>query len=147
VCEFFEAAATDAGIRLMVATEGTVQADLDRTLFQQALSNLVANALAHTPPGGSITLCARSEGSRVRVEVTDTGCGIPQAHLPHVFDRFYRVDPARSSRSGGVGLGLAIVHSIMALHHGSATLTSEPGQGTQVCLDFPAAHRPIRRPC
>ena len=82
-------------------------------------------------------MAATKDGSAVRVEVSDTGCGIPAAHLPHLFDRFYRVDRARSTASGGVGLGLAIVESIAALHGGSVEIASEVGCGTHVTLIFP----------
>jgi two-component system heavy metal sensor histidine kinase CusS len=137
VCEFYEAAATEAGVRLAVALQGQVPADLDRPLFQRAVGNLVANALAHTPPGGSVTLSATGDDTATRVEVADTGCGIPAAHLPHVFDRFYRADDARSSRNGNVGLGLAIVRTIVELHRGAVEVRSEVGRGTRVSMTFP----------
>jgi signal transduction histidine kinase len=69
--------------------------------------------------------------------VADTGCGIPPAHLPHVFDRFYRADQVRSSSAGNVGLGLAIVRSIVELHGGSVQIASEVGRGTRVTMSFP----------
>src|SRR5205823_14217267 len=137
VSEFYAAAASEAGIALCVTASNPVLADLDRTLFQQAVGNLVTNAIAHTPRGGTITLSVAEEGDQVYVEVSDTGRGIPEAHLLHLFDRFYRVDPPRSTQSGGVGLGLALVRSILALHGGSATITSEVGRGTCVRLAFP----------
>jgi two-component system heavy metal sensor histidine kinase CusS len=137
VRDFYEAAATDAGIVLHWSCSEGVFAHLDRTLFQRALGNVVANALAHTGAGGTITLAADRQGDFVRVEVTDTGCGIPKDHLPHVFDRFYRVDGAPSTTSGRVGLGLAIVQTIAKLHHGSAAIQSEVGKGTRVILTFP----------
>jgi two-component system heavy metal sensor histidine kinase CusS len=137
VREFFDAAAADAGVSLSAKTDTNIDADLDRTLFQRAVGNLVANAIAHTPAGGNIQLSARQEGHQLRVEVADSGTGIPLEHLPHVFDRFYRGDAARSTDSGRVGLGLAIVKSIAALHRGSAEITSEVGHGTRVTLIFP----------
>jgi signal transduction histidine kinase len=79
-------------------------------------------------------MAAVRDGSTVRVEVTDTGCGISPAHLPHVFDRLYRVDGARTATSGGVGLGLAIVKSIAELHGGNVEISSAEGQGTRVSL-------------
>jgi two-component system heavy metal sensor histidine kinase CusS len=112
-------------------------ADLNRPLFQRAVANLLANAIAHTPPGGSVTLSARDNGAATKVEVADTGCGIPAAHLSHVFDRFYRVDDARSSAEGGMGLGLAIVRSIAELHGGAVEIVSEVGQGTCAVMTFP----------
>lgn len=137
VQEFYEPAAAEAGVALTVAASDGVTADLDRTLFQRAIGNLVANALAHTPRGGAVTLSAATDDNAVRVEVSDNGCGIPRDHVPHVFDRFYRVDRARSTDSGGVGLGLAIVKSIATLHGGSAEILSVVGRGTRVTLTFP----------
>jgi two-component system heavy metal sensor histidine kinase CusS len=137
VCEFSEAAAQEAGVHLAVAVSGSLQLDANRALFQRALGNLVANAIAHTPPGGSITLAAEVDEVATRVTVADTGHGIPAEHLPHVFDRFYRVDQARSSASGNVGLGLAIVRSIVELHGGTVSLTSTVGKGTQIHMSFP----------
>jgi two-component system heavy metal sensor histidine kinase CusS len=137
VCEFYRLSAAEAGVRLAVAVDHAVEADLDRPLFQRAVGNLVANAVAHTPPGGSVTLTATGDDRSTRVEVVDSGCGIPAADLPHVFDRFYRGDPSRSSKHGSVGLGLAIVRSIMDLHGGTAEMASEVGRGTRVTLTFP----------
>jgi two-component system heavy metal sensor histidine kinase CusS len=139
VREFYEAAAAEAGVRLDVEAPSGLIADLDRTLFQRALGNLVANALAHTPRGGIITLAASQVKTEVRVEVADTGSGIAPEHLPYVFDRFYRADPARSTASGRVGLGLALVKSIAVLHGGSVAVTSEVGKGTRVCILFPCS--------
>jgi two-component system heavy metal sensor histidine kinase CusS len=138
VRDFYEAAATEAGLTLRLSCPEGVRANLDRTLFQRALGNVMANALAHTAAGGAVTLAANRQEDQVRVEVADTGCGIPKVHLPHVFDRFYRVDDARSTTSGRVGLGLAIVKTIANLHHGSATIQSEIGKGTRVTLTFPS---------
>jgi two-component system heavy metal sensor histidine kinase CusS len=126
------------GIALKVTAEGPVVANLDRILLQRAVGNLVANALAHTPAGGTVTLAARSQaGGAVVVEVADTGCGIAPEHLPHVFDRFFRADQARTGSDGRVGLGLAIVRGIALLHGGSASIDSTPGRGTRVTLVFP----------
>jgi two-component system, OmpR family, heavy metal sensor histidine kinase CusS len=132
--DFYEAAASEAGVAMACNSQAGIVAALDRALFQRAVGNLVANALAHTGPGGTITLSAAGEHDAVRVEVADTGCGIAPEHLPHVFDRFYRVDAARSSGSGRVGLGLAIAKSIATLHGGSAVIASEVGRGTRITL-------------
>jgi two-component system heavy metal sensor histidine kinase CusS len=139
VRDYYEASATDSGISLSVndATE-PLNAELDRSLILRAVSNLVSNAIAHTPPGGTVTLAARNEDAAIRIEVSDTGIGIPAEALPKVFDRFFRVDPSRSKTSGGTGLGLAIVQSILTLHGGSTEITSQPGAGTRVTLRMPA---------
>jgi two-component system, OmpR family, heavy metal sensor histidine kinase CusS len=138
VREYYEASAAEGGVSL-TTTVGPepIIAELDRTLIQRAVGNLVANAVAHTPPGGSVMLNASAEADAVRIAVADTGVGIPAEALPRVFDRFYRVDASRSHASGGTGLGLAIVHSIMVLHGGKADIASQLGQGTQVSLHLP----------
>jgi two-component system heavy metal sensor histidine kinase CusS len=134
VAEFYEAAASEAGVALTVEAPPTVVARLDRTLFQRAISNLVANAISYTPAAGRVTVSAVHDGDGLRVEVADTGCGIQAAHLPRVFDRLYRVDGARSATSGGVGLGLAIVKSVAHLHGGSVRIESEENRGTRVTM-------------
>jgi len=135
--DFYDPAASEAGVTLTGHVHEQLSARLDRTLFQRALSNLIANALAYTPPGGRIDLKAARANGVLRIEVADTGCGIPPEHLLHVCDRFYRVDPARSQASSGLGLGLAIVKSIAEFHGGSLAICSELGHGTTVTLSFP----------
>jgi two-component system heavy metal sensor histidine kinase CusS len=138
--EYYEASAAEAGVVLMTsANQAPVIAQLDRTLVQRAVSNLVSNAVAHTPPGGSVVLAATSEDWAVHIEVSDTGVGIPSEALPKVFDRFFRLDSSRSQASGGTGLGLAIVQSIMLLHGGQVEIASQLGQGTRVTLHMPIA--------
>jgi two-component system heavy metal sensor histidine kinase CusS len=137
--DYYEAPAAEAGVHLVAQTPREITAQLDRALFQRAVGNLVANALDHTPPGGSVILSAVADNGALRVTVGDTGPGIPPEHLPHVFDRFYRADPARSSASDRVGLGLAIVQTIAHLHGGSAEIDSQVGNGTRVTLVLPAS--------
>jgi two-component system heavy metal sensor histidine kinase CusS len=139
VREFFEAAAAEAGVRLEVRAATPVQARLDRALLQRAVGNLVANALDHTPAGGTVTLSAAARPGGVSVEVADTGRGVAAEHLPFLFDRFYRVDRARSSAAGHLGLGLAIVKGIAELHGGRAAVASDVGRGMRVTLTFPSA--------
>jgi two-component system heavy metal sensor histidine kinase CusS len=135
--EFFEAAAQDKRIELTVSAPQGLVVELDRTLFQRAVSNLVANALAYTDPGGIVSITAREDAGGVRVEVADTGIGIPPEKLPRIFDRFVRVDWSRSSASGGIGLGLSIVRSIALLHGGTVEIESSEGKGARVTLIFP----------
>ncbi len=136
--EYYEASAAEAGVSLTTRASRTpVIAELDRTLVQRAVSNLVSNAVAHTPPGGSVVLAANAEASAVRIAVSDTGVGIPEEALPKVFDRFFRLDSSRCRTSGGTGLGLAIVQSIMQLHAGKVEIASQLGQGTTVTLHMP----------
>src|SRR5271170_699581 len=138
VKEYYEASAADGEVSLTTAVAGEpVFAELDRTLLQRAVGNLVSNALAHTPPGGAVVLGTNADFSTIRIEVSDTGVGIPAEALPKVFDRFFRVDSSRSKGSGGTGLGLAIVKSIALLHGGNVEISSHPGQGTRVTLHMP----------
>lgn len=140
VREYYEATASDGGVTLVTASEaGPIKAHVDRALMLRAVSNLVSNAIAHTPGGGSVTLAATTTEAEMCIKVSDTGIGIPAEALPRVFDRFFRVDPSRSKTSGGTGLGLAIVQSIMTLHGGSAEISSQLGSGTCVTLRMPAA--------
>lgn len=140
VREYYEASAAEGGISLAtVPSLEKVTAELDRTLLQRAVGNLVANAVAHTSRGGSVVLTAGRDSARLRIEVSDTGAGIPPEALPRVFDRFFRVDTSRNQASGGTGLGLAIVKSIMQLHGGSVEIASQLGKGTRVMLRMPPA--------
>jgi two-component system heavy metal sensor histidine kinase CusS len=143
--EYYEASAADRGISLTTDVGAEpVMAELDRTLVQRAVGNLVSNAVAHTPPGGSVVLATNAEAATIRIEVSDTGAGIPPEALPRVFDRFFRVDESRSQASGGTGLGLAIVQSIMLLHSGKVEIASQLGQGTRVTLRMPVCDEKSR---
>ena len=102
----------------------------DAHKLDQLVGNLVGNAIKYTPEGGAITLSLFQDGEWARLDVADTGIGISPEHLPHIFDRFYRVDRARSRAGGGTGLGLAIVKGIAQQHGGKVTVTSEPGKGS-----------------
>lgn len=123
------------------AAEGTplVWGDADR--LEQALQNVAANAIRHTPDGGTVTLRAEPAGDRVRITVTDTGPGIPGEHLPHIFDRFYKADAARAGTSvaSGSGLGLSIVRAIVHRHGGEVLAANAPGGGAMFTMLLPAA--------
>ena len=121
--------------RLTIRCAGEAAFVADEMLFERAVNNLVENAVRHTAAGGSIEITVANRGANSEVSVKDNGSGIAAEHLSRVFDRFYRADPARSSE--GVGLGLALVKSIMDLHAGSPRIESEPGRGTTVTLSFP----------
>ena len=136
---FFEESAADGGIDLTVECDTQLSIVADATLFQRAISNVVANALSHTPQGGNICLRAWHESSGIVVEVADTGEGIAPEHQDRIFDRFYRGDQARVAASDRVGLGLAITKSIVELHQGRVTFQSSPGAGTRFFLHFPAS--------
>jgi signal transduction histidine kinase len=121
-----EAAARNIQLRAEVdPSVDQIEADPDR--IEQVIDNLVANALRHTPPNGSVEIGATRDGNSVRLTVTDSGSGIPPEHLPHVFERFYKVDESRSDGSGGSGLGLSIAKAIVKQHDGTITVNSGPG--------------------
>jgi two-component system, OmpR family, manganese sensing sensor histidine kinase len=109
----------------------------DRELLQQALKNLLNNAYKYTPSGGKVRLTLVTKSRRAIVGVEDNGIGIPAEDLPHIFDRFYRVDTARSRDTGGFGLGLAIAKQIIRAHNGNITLESTIGKGTKFQIALP----------
>jgi two-component system phosphate regulon sensor histidine kinase PhoR len=111
----------------------------DAGAVQQIVENLVSNAVRYGGKGGSVRTSAQSLGERVRIVVEDTGPGISPQHLPRIFERFYRVDPARSRAEGGTGLGLAIVKHLTESMDGSVSVESELGRGTRFVVDLPAA--------
>ncbi|GAB3200286.1 HAMP domain-containing sensor histidine kinase [Nocardioides hungaricus] len=135
VADSFRGAAGSAGVEVRVDAAPGAVLFADPVRVRQAVGNLVANALRHTPAGGTITL----RGRPGTVEVADTGAGIPAADLPHVFERFRRADGARSRATGGSGLGLAIVRQIAEAHGGTARIESTVGTGTTVRIDLPGS--------
>ncbi|SFU25824.1 heavy metal sensor histidine kinase [Paraburkholderia aspalathi] len=142
IAEYFEGIADDAHVRVQVTGAATLTADLE--LFRRAVSNLLANAIRYTPSGGEIGLDVRASADAVRVTVSNQGQPIAAEHLDRIFDRFYRVDPSRSSlpssgmsqgSTGSTGLGLAIVRTIMELHGGTVHAESD-AQSTRFVLTF-----------
>lgn len=114
----------------------------DRARLMQILQNLLANALRYTPAGGSVTVTAGRAGASVAIAVCDTGDGIDPAHLPFVFDRFYRADSARNRSEGGAGLGLAVVRALTEAHGGTVDVASAgSGKGSTFTVTIPAAPR------
>jgi two-component system phosphate regulon sensor histidine kinase PhoR len=111
---------------------------MNRPLVEQAISNLVTNAIKYSPNGTVVRLKARGAGEEVQIAVEDEGPGIEEHHLDRVFERFYRVDKARSRRAGGTGLGLAIVKHIAELHRGRVSLESVLGRGSIFTFHVPA---------
>lgn len=112
-----------------------VMMDVDR--MEQVILNILANAINYTPEKGKISVCAGKTFSQVYVKISDTGIGIPEEYVNRVFERFYRVDKARSRRQGGTGLGLAISKEIVEAHSGTITISSEFGKGTDVMIKLP----------
>jgi signal transduction histidine kinase len=121
---------------------GLVQADTER--LQQVLLIALDNALRYTPAGGRITLAATPMERTVQIRVADTGCGIAPEHLPHIFERFYRADPARGRENGNAGLGLSIAKGLVEAMRGRITVESTVGVGTTVVISLPRA--PDRKP-
>ena len=111
--------------------------ELDRDQIDQVLDNLVSNAIKYTGEKGTVSIVARLKQNTLFIEVTDTGVGIPKHHLTRLFDRFYRVDKARSRELGGTGLGLAIAKEIVKAHHGEIQVESEVNKGTKVSFYIP----------
>ena len=139
VTSSFQASAADAGIRLTIeASPSLSDVWVDSMRMAQALGNLVANALRHTPHGGTITLAARQTDESVTLDVQDTGVGIAPDELPNIFERFYRSDPSRQSDTGESGLGLAITRSIVEAHGGTISADSTLGVGTTITIRLPS---------
>jgi two-component system OmpR family sensor kinase len=109
----------------------------DEELLRRLVMNLLDNAIRYTPPGGSVEAALESEGGQVRIRVSDTGCGIPEEAAPHIFERFYRADKARTRQDGGFGLGLAIVKWIAESHSGTVELSSRNGAGSAFTVTLP----------
>ena len=141
VVESFQGRARAKGVMLSSSIQEEMPpVFVDPTSLRQILANLVENSLRHTA-SGEVVVSAEASPSGSVISVSDTGEGIPQEHLPRVFERFYRVDSGRSRDQGGTGLGLAIVKHMVEAHRGRVTIQSEPGKGTTISiwLPFPAA--------
>lgn len=117
-------------IQLAIEIPSGLKVNADSEVTHQVLANLIDNALKYTPQGGRVLVSAEEAGGHVAVRVSDTGMGIPSADLPRIFERFYRVDKARSRDSGGTGLGLSIVKHLVEAHGGRVSVESQPGVGT-----------------
>ena len=119
------------------AAEYTVYGD--ETQLTSMFTNLVDNAVKYTPPGGRVEVVGGSEGSEITICISDTGIGIPEGKIPRIFERFYRVDKARSKATGGTGLGLSIVRHVAENHGGRVTVRSTPGEGSTFTVYLPRA--------
>jgi two-component system, OmpR family, phosphate regulon sensor histidine kinase PhoR len=131
--------AGERGVRLINEVNGGVTVVADARRLEQMLTNLVDNAVKFTREGGRIVVSHGREGARDHIRVADTGEGIPEEHLPRIFERFYRVDRARSRELGGTGLGLAIVKHLARAHGGETNAQSEYGAGSTFTIELPAA--------
>lgn len=138
----FASSAEEKGVRLTVeAPEGTSETEVDPDRVSQVLGNLLENAIRHTPPGGEVAvrLEPSTHTDEVRVTVRDSGPGVPQEHLPNVFDRFYRADGARARTNGGSGIGLAVVKQLVEAHGGRVWAESPPNEGATFGFALPTA--------
>jgi signal transduction histidine kinase len=136
VVEQIEPVAQAQGLTLTteIASPATVEGDGE--WLQRLLLNLLDNAFKFTPRGGHVVVRLSDADGLARLEVRDTGVGMPPDVLRHIFERFYRADPARPSSASGVGLGLSLVKWIATQHHGTVAVTSEPGRGATFSLDL-----------
>lgn len=129
--------ADEKGVALRSESDGEATMRGDEGLLLQLLLNLLDNAIKYTPEGGQVTAGWSVSGNRLELWVRDTGIGITEEHIPHIFERFYRVDKARGRSEGGVGLGLAIGTWIAEAHGGSIGVANIPGEGTTFTVDLP----------
>ena len=132
--------APDHPIELTGVSDAIVIGDADR--LYQAVANLLANTRQHTPAGTRVHVSVERDGGNVLVRVADDGPGLDPTTAEHVFERFYRADPARARATGGTGLGLAIVAAIMQAHDGTVAVSSNPGEGATFTITMPAAPLP-----
>lgn len=133
--DYFQALTDEKHIAMFC--DGAAILNANSIMFRRVINNVLSNAIKYTPNGGSISISIQEYNQKVGITITDTGIGIASEHLPRLFDRFYRVQPARDKQTGGHGLGLAIVKSIVNLHKGSIDIASEVNKGTCVTLIFP----------
>jgi DNA-binding response OmpR family regulator/nitrogen-specific signal transduction histidine kinase len=137
----FESSAGIRGITLKTSVEREeIQVYCDEDVIEKVLTNLLSNAMKFTPKGGSVEVTVKrvtGRGEFVEIGVSDTGIGIPETHLAHIFDRFYQVDDSATREQGGTGIGLALVKELVELHHGTTSATSRPGLGTSFTIALP----------
>ncbi|HKN96635.1 MAG TPA: ATP-binding protein [Pseudonocardiaceae bacterium] len=131
--------AESTGIAITTDADSGLVVDGDRTLLVTALSNLIDNAVAYSSPGSPVSISRRETDGYAEIAVTDRGIGIAHEHQQRVFERFFRVDPARSRATGGTGLGLAIVKHVAANHGGEVRLWSKPGTGSTFTIRLPVS--------
>jgi two-component system phosphate regulon sensor histidine kinase PhoR len=136
--EFSGIKASQKNVTINLDCADRIQAKINTPLLEQAVVNLVDNAVKYSEEGRAVDVVAREQGREIVIEVRDEGCGIPPEHLERIFERFYVVDKGRSRKLGGTGLGLAIVKHIAQAHGGTVTVESTPGQGSSFRIHLPA---------
>jgi two-component system phosphate regulon sensor histidine kinase PhoR len=134
-----EPRAAERSIRLDTRCDPVLVAEVNAPLLEQALINLVDNAIKYSDAGRTVWMEAEAAGGELVIRIRDEGCGIAAEHLPRLFERFYRVDRARSRKLGGTGLGLSIVKHIVQAHRGTIGVESEPGVGSTFTMRLPLA--------
>lgn len=138
IVDTFEVEAANRGQRLLYNKVNELPPIMgDAFQIERAVKNIISNSMKYTPENGEIRVFAGFLGSDVYIKIEDTGIGVPEQDLPHIFDRFYRVDKARSREQGGTGLGLAIAKEIVENHGGTIGMESKYGEGTRVTIKFP----------
>jgi two-component system, OmpR family, phosphate regulon sensor histidine kinase PhoR len=135
--QLLETRAEEKKIRIDFNCEDSLSADMEPPLIEQAVVNLLDNAIKYSAPDSTIEVSAAGKGNEVQISIRDHGVGIEKEHLPRLFERFYRVDKARSRKLGGTGLGLAIVKHIIQAHNGKIKVESSPGKGSTFTLHLP----------
>ncbi len=141
----YEAKAAERGISIKLTCDGSLYANINPALLQQAVMNLLDNAIKYSEPGAGVELAAEQRNGRVLISVRDQGCGIAPEHHARLFERFYRVDKARSRKLGGTGLGLSIVKHIVLAHRGEVAVESAPGRGSTFTISLPACSVPASK--
>lgn len=129
--------ADEKSIELKLHTKQKIQSKIDADKIQQAVINIIHNAIKYTPKGGKVGVFLYKEGGIIIIKIKDNGIGIPKENLPHIFERFYRVDKARARSTGGTGLGLSIAHQIVTLHQGTIEVHSEVNKGSTFYIKIP----------
>ncbi|HSF14835.1 MAG TPA: ATP-binding protein [Vicinamibacteria bacterium] len=143
--EQFRTIAESKGVELSLDAIAPALLEGDRSQLRRMVSNLLDNAIKYTEPDGQVRMALEQNNGLLRFSVSDTGRGIPNEDLPRIFERFFRADPSRSRRSGGAGLGLAIVARIVEYHGGKVAVQSEPGRGSSFLVELPAKRKGRRR--
>ena len=133
--------ARENGVELDCSAKESLEVSGDALKLQQVIYNIIDNAIKYTPRGGEVHCTLAKSGKKAVIRVSDTGVGIPEEDLPHIFDRFYRVDKARSRETGGTGLGLSIVKQFILLHGGTIDAKSAPGKGSTFTIELPLSTR------
>lgn len=146
LCPSVEVLAREKDIEFQLTQTENLSVEGDRVKLEQLFLNLLENAIRYTPRGGKVSVSIEKRGTEAMVAITDTGIGIPEEHLPHLFERFYRVDKARSRAEGGAGLGLAICKHIVQVHHGRIEVQSQPNRGSTFSVFLPLANNDDNRP-